>query len=159
MGRILGAENIPVTVNDFPEGMSLFSLLPFTWEEFYEKAELYGAALISIENFSAYLAVLSDILYYVLVILTVFVLPVTVLFIVVVKLFGKSENNKYDHDSKPLALWKKISKQVFHPVGKFISGMIEFFAEHRVYVVIWLVLAALGVKLVTVLFEALAYYV
>lgn len=151
-------ENISVTVNDIPEGMSLSLLLPFTWEEFCEKAELYGALLISSENFSAYLAVLSNVLYYVLVILAVFVLPVTVLFIVVVKLFGKSENNKYDYDSKPLAVWKKISKQVFYPVGKFISGMAEFFAEHRIYVVVWLLLAALGLNLVTVLIEALAFY-
>lgn len=157
-GRIFGAENISVTVNDIPEGMSLSLLLPFTWEEFCEKAELYGALLISSENFSAYLAVLSNVLYYVLVILAVFVLPVTVLFIVVVKLFGKSENNKYDHDSKPLAVWKKISKQVFHPVGKFISGMAEFFAEHRIYVVVWLLLGALALNLVTVLIEALAFY-
>ena len=157
-GRIFGVENISVTVNDIPEGMSLSSLLPFTWEEFCEKAELYGALLISSENFSAYLAVLSNVLYYVLVILAVFVLPVTVLFIVVVKLFGKSENNKYDYDSKPLAVWKKISKKVFHPVGKFISGMAEFFAEHRIYVVVWLLLAALGLNLVTVLIEALAFY-
>ena len=157
-GRIFGAENISVTVNDIPEGMSLSLLLPFTWEEFCEKADLYGALLISSENFSAYLAVLSNVLYYVLVILAVFVLPVTVLFIVVVKLFGKSENNKYDYDSKPLAVWKKISKQVFHPVGKFISGMAEFFAEHRIYVVVWLLLAALGLNLVTVLIEALAFY-
>ena len=157
-GRIFGVENISVTVNDIPEGMSLSSLLPFTWEEFCEKAELYGALLISSENFSAYLAVLSNVLYYVLVILAVFVLPVTVLFIVVVKLFGKSENNKYDYDSKPLAVWKKISKKVFHPVGKFISGMAEFFAGHRIYVVVWLLLAALGLNLVTVLIEALAFY-
>ena len=157
-GRIFGVENISVTVNDIPEGMSLSLLLPFTWEEFCEKAELYGALLISSENLSAYLAVLSNVLYYVLVILAVFVLPVTVLFIVIVKLFGKSENNKYDYDSKPLAVWKKISKQVFHPVGKFISGMVEFFAEHKIYVVVWLLLAALGLNLVTVLIEALAFY-
>ena len=156
--KIFGIENITVTVNDIPDGMDLTDLLPFTWDEFRDKAAAYGAALISVDNVTAYLSVLFEVFYWFFVVMAVVVLPLVAVLFIVFKMFGKSVNNKYGHDTKPLKAWKKISAVTVFPVKRFFVSMYEFLAEHRKYVFLWIFLAAIGLNIVTVIVEALAYY-
>lgn len=156
--KIFGVENITVTVNDIPDGMDLTDLFPFTWDEFRDKAAVYGAALISADNLTAYLSVLFEVFYWFFVVMAVVVLPLVAVLFIVFKMFGKSVNNKYGHDTKPLKAWKKISAVTVFPVKRFFVSMHEFFAEHRKYVLLWIFLAAIGLNIVTVIVEALAYY-
>ena len=157
-GKIFGIENIAVTVNDIPDGMELTDLFPFTWDEFCDKAAAYGAALINVDNITAYLSVLFEIFYWFFVAMAVIVLPLGVALVIVFKMFGKSVNNKYGQDTKPLKAWKKISAVMVFPVKRFFVSMHEFLAEHRKYVFLWIFLAAIGLNIVTVIVEALAYY-
>lgn len=157
-GKIFGIENIVVTVNDIPDGMELTDLLPFTWDEFRDKATAYGAALINVDNITAYLSVLFEVFYWFFVAMAVIVLPLGVALVIVFKMFGKSVNNKYGQDTKPLKAWKKISAVTVFPVKRFFVSMHEFLAEHRKYVFLWIFLAAIGLNIVTVIVEALAYY-
>ena len=157
-GKFFGVENIVVTVNDIPDGMELTDLFPFTWDEFCDKAVVYGAALISADNITAYLSVLFEVLYWLLVVMAVAVLPILAVLMIAFKIYGKSVNNKYGQDTKPLKLWKKISAVTVFPVKRFFALMHEFLSEHRKYVFLWLFLAALGLNIVTVIVEALAYY-
>ena len=156
--KIFGVENITVTVNDIPDGMELTDLFPFTWDEFRDKAAAYGAALINVDNITAYLLVLFEVFYWFFVVLAVVILPLVAVLFIVFKMFGKSVNNKYGHDTKPLKAWKKISAVTVFPVKRFFVSMHEFLAEHRKYVFLWIFLAALGLNIVTVIVEALAYY-
>ena len=156
--KIFGIENITVTVNDIPDGMDLTDLFPFTWVEFRDKAAAYGAALINVDNITAYLSVLFEVFYWFFVVLTVVILPLVAVLVIVLKLFGKSVNNKYGQDTRPLKAWKKISAVTVFPVKRFFVSMHEFLAEHRKYVFLWIFLAALGLNIVTVIVEALAYY-
>lgn len=157
-GKIFDIENVSVTVNDIPDGMELTDLFPFTWDEFCDKAANYGATLISRDNITAYLSVLSEVFYWFFVAMAVIVLPLGVVLVIVFKMFGKSVNNKYGQDTKPLKAWKKISAVTVFPIKKFFVSMREFFSEHRKYVFLWLFLAALGLNIVTVIVEALAFY-
>lgn len=157
-GKIFDIENVSVTVNDIPDGMELTDLFPFTWDEFCDKAANYGATLISRDNITAYLSVLSEVFYWFFVAMAVIVLPLGVVLVIVFKMFGKTVNNKYGQDTKPLKAWKKISAVTVFPVKRFFVSMHEFFAEHRKYVFLWIFLAALGLNIVTVIVEALAYY-
>lgn len=156
--KIFGVENVTVTVNDIPDGMDLTDLFPFTWDEFRDKAAAYGAALINVDNITAYLSVLFEVFYWFFVVLAVVILPLVAVLFIVFKMFGKSVNNKYGHDTKPLKAWKKISAVTVFPVKRFFVSMHEFLAEHRKYVFLWIFLAALGLNTVTVIVEALAYY-
>lgn len=156
--KILGIENIVVTVNDIPNGMELIYSFPFTWDEFCDKATAYGVALISGSNIRAYLSVLLEIFYWFFVVLAIVVLPFFAVLMIIFKMFGKSVNNRYGHNSKPLRIWKKVSAMTLVPVKKFFSSMREFLSEHRKYVFMWLFLAALGLNIVTVIVEALAFY-
>lgn len=156
--KIFGVENITVTVNDIPDGMDLTDLFPFTWDEFRDKAAAYGAALINVDNITAYLSVLFEVFYWFFVVLAVVILPLVAVLFIVFKMFGKSVNNKYGHDTKPLKAWKKISAVTVFPVKRFFVSMHEFLAENRKYVFLWIFLAALGLNIVTVIVEALAYY-
>ena len=156
--KIFGVENVTVTVNDIPDGMDLTDLLPFTWDEFRDKAAAYGAALINVDNITAYLSVLFEVFYWFFVVLAVVILPLVAVLFIVFKMFGKSVNNKYGHDTKPLKAWKKISAVTVFPVKRFFVSMHEFFVEHRKYMFLWIFLAALGLNIVTVIVEALAYY-
>lgn len=157
-GKIFGIENITVTVNDIPDGMDLTDLFPFTWDEFRDKAAAYGAALINVDNITAYLSVLFEVFYWFFVVLAVVILPLVAVLFIVFKMFGKSVNNKYGHDTKPLKAWKKISAVTVFPVKRFFVSMHEFLAEHRKYVFLWIFLAALGLNIVTVIVEAFAFY-
>ena len=157
-GKIFGIENIAVTVNDIPDGMELTDLLPFTWDEFRDKAAAYGAVLINADNITAYLSVLFEVFYWFFVAMAVIVLPLVAILFIVFKMFGKSVNNKYGQDTKPLKAWKKISAVTVFPVKRFFVSMHEFLAEHRKYVFLWIFLAAIGLNIVTVIVEALAYY-
>lgn len=157
-GKIFGIENIAVTVNDIPDGMELTDLLPFTWDEFRDKAAAYSAVLINIDNITAYLSVLFEVFYWFFVVLVVVILPLVAILFIVFKMFGKSVNNKYGQDTKPLKAWKKISAVTVFPVKRFFVSMHEFLAEHRKYVFLWIFLAAIGLNIVTVIVEALAYY-
>ena len=148
-GKIFGIENVSVTVNDIPDGMELTDLFPFTWDEFCDKAAVYGAALINVDNI---------IFYWFFVAMAVIVLPLGVALVIVFKMFGKSVNNKYGQDTKPFKAWKKISVVTVFPVKRFFVSMHEFLVEHRKYVFLWLFLVALGLNIVTVIVEALAYY-
>lgn len=156
--KIFGVENIAVTVNDIPDGMDLTDLFPFTWDEFRDKAAAYGTALISVDNITAYLSVLFEVFYWFFVVLAVVILPLIAVLFIVFKMFGKSVNNKYGYDTKPLKAWKKISAVTVFPVKRFFVSMHEFLVEHRKYVFLWIFLAALGLNFVTVIVEALAYY-
>ena len=157
-GKIFGIENVSVTVNDIPDGMELTDLFPFTWDEFCDKAAVYGAALISVDYITAYFSVLFEIFYWFFVAMAVIVLPLGVALVIVFKMFGKSVNNKYGQDTKPFKAWKKISVVTVFPVKRFFVSMHEFLVEHRKYVFLWLFLVALGLNIVTVIVEALAYY-
>lgn len=157
-GKIFGIENVSVTVNDIPDGMELTDLFPFTWDEFCDKAAVYGAALINVDNITAYLSVLFEVFYWFFVAMAVIVLPLGVALVIVFKMFGKSVNNKYGQDTKPFKAWKKISVVTVFPVKRFFVSMHEFLVEHRKYVFLWLFLVALGLNIVTVIVEALAYY-
>lgn len=156
--KIFGVENVTVTVNDIPDGMDLTDLFPFTWDEFRDKVAAYGAALINVDNITAYLSVLFEVFYWFFVVLAVVILPLVAVLFIVFKMFGKSVNNKYGHDTKPLKACKKISAVTVFPVKRFFVSMHEFLAEHRKYVFLWIFLAALGLNIVTVIVEALAYY-
>ena len=155
-GEIFGVENITVTVNDISDGMDLTDLFPFTWDEFRDKAAAYGAALINVDNITAYLSVLFEVFYWFFVVIAVVVLPLAAALVIVFKMLGKSVNNKYGQDTKPLKAWKKISVRTVFPIKKFFASLHEFLGEHRKYVFLWLILAALGLNIVTGLFWRLS---
>ena len=89
LSAFTGGELPPARVIEIPE--NAVSLLPWSWDEFTAGMSEVGRRLISAGNFFDYMYFLSQGLLWFSLILT-FLLPIVLLFILLVKLFGTRGN-------------------------------------------------------------------
>ena len=158
--------NSTPTVNNFPDynfienpfGNFMPSIsLPESWEDFKIKWSEYWGLFIAGENVSNYFLFLSDLLYIVCIAILVAV-PFVLILIFVLRKFLRKENNNYGADTRPLKIFKHISKFTYRPTKAWIISFITFVREHKVYWVIWLCLWGLYFNLFTILLEFIAFY-
>ena len=67
-------------------------------------------------------------------------------------------NNKYNKDTKPLKLWKRIDKFVVQPIKNFIKGYVEYLTDNTAVIVLFGIVWAINLNVFTILFEFLAFY-
>ncbi|MCD8371860.1 MAG: hypothetical protein LUD27_00975 [Clostridia bacterium] len=161
--ELFGIEGgISVTVNELPS-MDLFPTaglatvnFPATWASFKEGFAAYWQLWISKDNALNYLSALGDGLYIICYALLI-ALP---LIIVAYLLFGrilKAQNNDCGKDSKPLKVYKKLTR-FYRPVKGWCISFKDFVKSHSCYYIIWLLIWALNFNLLTIFVEFLAYY-
>lgn len=157
-GTIFGIEGLSVTVNDIPSEMGLSEVLPYSWDEFCNFAEEYGRRLGDVNNILAYSGVVTNVLFYTMLIAIMVVIPFLLVAIVIAKVFSKTVNNDFNRDSVPLKLWKRISSVTVLPLKRFLGSMEIFLQEHKIYKISWILMAALALNIVTIVVEAFAFY-
>ena len=131
--------------------------LPFTFDEFGEKWHLYWQAFITKENILGYLSFLGRLLADISKFLIMVFPFVLVLYIVCVRTFRK-ENNDYNKDSKPLKIFKCISKYTYRPVKAWLKGFFAFVKKYKRYWLTWFLTWLLYFNAYTIVIEFVAYY-
>ncbi len=164
--RLFGIPNdITPTVNELPKipffdnygGQSPTVILADNWEQFKTDFVAYWQLWASKDNFLGYLSYLNDFLYRI----SIFILMVLPFFLVAVLLFNryfKTQNNDYDKDSRPLRIFKTVSKYTYHPVKAWLIDFFGFVREQKYYLTAWLVIWAYNFNLFTIFLEFLAFY-
>ncbi len=121
------------------------------------KFSRFGTAFVSRDNFLGYITHIFGGAY---IALYVFLFAVLVFaFIVGYTIFNlRGHNNNYGVESLPLRVFKKIEFVVYIPVKKFLKEYLFFVKHIRAVRWILLVLALVSFNAVTIVLEALAYY-
>lgn len=149
------SNNIVPSVTDMPPIQIDF---PTTLPDFQAGIGDFGTAFISEQNVSGYFNILGKGLYNFANIFALF-FPVVVMLVVLIKMRMKQPNNNYNLDTKPLKLFRRLSRVTYSPVRKFVSGMIDFLKEQKVYLKLWLFIFLLHLNAITILLELIAYLV
>lgn len=154
---VSGESDRNVTVNDFTQYFEMPFDLPDTWEEFVQLFDDYWQVWASWDNVNAYMSFLLDCCMYVAY-FVLYALPVFCVVLIVVRLGGRKQNNKYNKDSRALCRFKKICKQVYSPAKEWCSRFLLFLRQHRYYGRLWLALWLYNFNVFAMAFSAVAYY-
>ena len=156
--KLFGIESdITVTVNGYSDIFSWGTVLPEDFDEFKQGAGDYVALLFDVGNFAGWGNTVADFLEVALKVLLL-ALPCVFILIMLVKKLYKSGNTKHGKDTVPLKVFKAIAKYTYQPVKRTVLSYREFLQEYRFLWVLWWVLWAFHLNLVSILVEFIAYY-
>ncbi|MGN0807228.1 MAG: hypothetical protein ACI4MN_02110 [Candidatus Coproplasma sp.] len=147
-----------ITVNEFTElPFELPLHLPRTWEEFADNLSGYWSTFFSMENFSAYMAKVADVLFYITKGLLI-IMPLFLVFVIVGIFVKPKQNNDYGKESKALRRFKHFEKRVYIPVKNWVVGFVEFVRENFYYVKALGWTWAYSFNIIAVVISFFAYY-
>ena len=131
--------------------------VPQTWQDFTSKITLFWQTAISKENLINYLIHTVGVLYGIFQV-SLIILPVVLVLLLCIRLFGGKINNDYNKDTKPLKAWKWVLKRITTPIKCFILSFLQFVRLHRAYWIIWLIIWSYNFNVITIVIELLAFY-
>ncbi len=131
--------------------------LPDNWAGFTASAREYFALLISGENFAGYWAKVGDIMLIAAKVIAVLLPCVIVLLLVIYKMYRQG-NTKHNQDTKPLRVFKAISKYTYQPVKCAVLCYREYLSEHKAIWICWALLWAFHLNLASIVTGFFAYY-
>ena len=130
---------------------------PESWEGFKVSWNDYWQTFASKENLDAYLVWLSDVLYYVCLVILI-CLPLIIIMAVAVRKLLKRQNNNWGVDTRPLKVFKTVAKYSYRPAKKWLISFIAFVRDNRAYWIIWACLFGLYFNVATIVIEFFAFY-
>ena len=145
------------SVTKYSEALKFRINLPSDINGFKSNAAAYFSLFFSIENFTAWLKFIIEKTGVIARIITV-ILPCVILLTVIIRRLYATENNKYNVDTVPLKIFKKLSAVTYQPAKKFICNYFLFLRDRSWIYVLWLVLWALNFNLVSIAVAFFAYY-
>ncbi len=149
---------IEPTVNSLPAKPAMpVIFLPGTWQEFQVKWKDYWQLWANGNNVNSYLTWLGNAIAEFSQILLLIVPFIMALFYLIKKSFEK-QNNDDNKDTKALVTYKKIIKYTYTPIKKWVISFINFIRSNKPYYIIWLSLWALNFNAITIILEALSFY-
>jgi hypothetical protein len=151
------SHNIVPTVGDYSNVFGNSVDLPVDFDGFKCFALRYFKLLINKDNFMRWLWHIMGLIYNFLKVLLI-IIPVIILFIIFVKVAYMRGNNKYNHDTIPLKVFKGVAKFTYQPIKLFVRGYVAFIRQHGWIYKCWVVLWILQLNLATIVVEAFAYY-
>lgn len=147
-----------ITVNDFTQQpFELPFNLPRTWDEFQMNISGYWSLFFSMENFSAYMGKVADVLFYITKIILI-VMPVFLIGFIVNIFIGRKQNNDYGKESKPLRVYKRFEFKVIKPVKNWFIDFFGFVREHTVYLKVLAWIWAYSFNIIAIVISFFAYY-
>ena len=145
------------SVTKYSEALKFQINLPSDINGFKSNAAAYFSLFFSIENFTAWLKFIGERTGVIAKIITI-ILPCIILLAVIIRRLYAAENNKYNADTVPLKVFKKLSAVTYQPTKKFICGYIEFLKKFSWIYILLLVLWALNLNIVSIAVDFFAYY-
>lgn len=139
-----------------PSVFEPLTFFPMTWEEFQVQWTKFSTLFVSKDNLQDYFSTLGaslPVIARILLLLITLFIPL----MIIARRSTEKYNNNYDHDSKPLRVWKQITFHTYYPVKKWLKEYIAFLKETP-YVKIWLWIWALYFNIISVIIEFLAFY-
>lgn len=150
---------------------------PATWEEFKLRFTSYWQAFANGQNVLNYISSMRKgalVFSFVLSMLT----PLVVVLLFVIRYLLSKQNVRYNEDTKPLRMFKKLSNKTYRPAKAWVESFIDFVKEYKLYFPakklkpgdvpqepsgvayweLWAFIWLLSFNAFTVVFEALAYY-
>lgn len=164
--ELFGIEHgITPTVNEYPQlpffpsygDTSPVIPLPDNVQGFKDNWGLYWQLWTDKANFYGYLEFVGKLLF-VLCKVIIIALPIVLVIVLLFKRYLKRQNNDFDKDSKPLRVFKTVTKYTYRPVKTWFMGLISFICDHKAYYIIWAVLWAYNFNFITILLEFFAFY-
>lgn len=132
--------------------------LPSSWEEFKNIISNYWSTFFSTENFTLYLNLIGDIVFYLVKILTI-ILPIILIIIIISKFFKKNnENNNYNEDTKALQRFKRFEDKILLPIYHWIFDFISFIKDNKIYLQILLFIWLYNFNFFAIGIEFIAFY-
>ena len=145
------------SVTKYSEALKFQINLPSDINGFKSNAAAYFSRFFSKENFMSWLKFIGEKTSIIAKVITI-ILPCVILLAVIIRRLYATENNKYNVDTVPLKLFKKLSEVTYQPIKKFICGYINFLRARSWIYVLWLVLWALNFNLISIVVAFFAYY-
>ena len=145
------------TVTEYSSVLQWEIFLPSDWQGFTASAKEYFALLISGENFAGYWAKVGDILLVVAKVIAVLLPCVIVLLLVIYRMYRQG-NTKHNQDTKPLRVFKAISKFTYQPLKRAVLCYREYLSEHKGIWVCWIILWVFHLNLASLITGFFAYY-
>ena len=147
-----------LTVNEFTQQPFELPLhLPRTWEEFKVNLSGYWSTFFSMENFSAYMGKVADVLFYITKIILI-VMPVFLTGGIVKLVIGRKQNNDYAKESKSLIRYKRFELKVCKPVKNWFVDFVGFVRENTYYLEILAWIWAYSFNVIAIVISFFAYY-
>jgi len=159
ISELLGLElHGEITVNDFTQQPFNLPLnLPRTWGEFTTNISGYWGLFFSMENFSAYMGKVADVLFYITKIILI-VMPVFLIGFIVSIFLPKKQNNDYAKESKALQRFKRFEIRVCKPVSVWVKEFIGFVRDNGYYLKIIAWIWAYSFNVIAIVISFFAYY-
>ncbi len=159
ISELLGVEiHGELTVNEFTQQpFDLPFNLPRTWDEFKTNISGYWSLFFSMENFTAYMGKVADVLFYITKIILI-VMPVFLIGFIVSLFIGRKQNNDYGKESKALRSFKRFELKVCKPVKNWVIDFVGFVRGNTYYIKILAWIWAYSFNIIAVVISFFAYY-
>ena len=139
-----------------PERFEPLKLFPWTLEEFKVLWGEYWQLFITWDNVEDYFTALSDLLWYISLVLPVILLVFLLLYLTLQR-YISTQNNDHGKESKPLQLWKRFSIRYVYPVKEWFKNFGAFLSENEKYTKLWGALWLLYFNVITIVIEVIAF--
>lgn len=131
--------------------------LPESWSAFVADWHAFWQLFATWDNFTSYLGGLIDIVELISLLLLPLV-AVILLFRVVINSYLNKQNNKYNADSRPLRIFKKITNYTYRPVKAWLISFWAFVRANPFWLKTWLIIWAYNFNFITIVLEFFAYF-
>ena len=145
------------TVTEYSEVLQWEIFLPSDLEGFTSSAGNFFSLLINGENFASYWSAVGNVMLVAAKVIAVILPCVIVLLLIVVQMYRRG-NTKHNQDTKPLRVFKAISKYTYQPVKCAVLCYREYLSEHKGIWVCWIILWVFHLNLASVVTGFFAYY-
>ncbi|MBQ7912818.1 MAG: hypothetical protein IJ308_03620 [Clostridia bacterium] len=156
--NLYGVGDVVPTFPTIPEGA--IEILPFDPVVFQVQVDFYFKTLFSWDNLGEYGLWLLDLVYIVLLALSI-ILPIFgCLLLLMYGIYGLRVNNNYGQDTKLLALYKRIEALTWDKVKYYVKDFIRFFKGRKLYKFLILAIWLYNLNVITMALEFVAcwYY-
>ena len=159
ISELLGVEiHGELTVNEFTQQpFDLPFNLPRTGDEFKTNISGCWSLFFSMENFTAYMGKVADVLFYITKIILI-VMPVFLIGFIVSLFIGRKQNNDYGKESKALRSFKRFELKVCKPVKNWVIDFVGFVRGNTYYIKILAWIWAYSFNIIAVVISFFAYY-
>lgn len=136
---------------------SLSDKVPKDWGAFKESWNLYWTTFAKSDTFYGYTLSLSNAALIVSYAITI-IIPIVMALVILYKTVVLKPNNNYGVDTKALKVFKRLSDKTYRPIKSWIKDFMEFVNTNKYYRYIWRAIWLLSFNIVSIFFEALAFY-
>ena len=131
--------------------------MPDDWEGFTASAGNFFALLINGENFVSYWSAVGNVMVVVAKVIAILLPCVLVLWLVLWRMY-RHGNTDHNRDTKPLRVFKAISKYTYQPVKRAVLCYREYLSEHKGIWMCWIILWVFHLNAASIVMGFLAYY-